>query len=658
MLLYYPSIYFDAVWGDDHFVISPPARDFKLMLKSFYDSSGVLGGVHYQPLFYFTCFVINFIFKDNAYPFGFHLFQYLSQAVICMLATSFSFLLLKNRLLSVLLVTLWTVHPINLQLFTRVLIGPAGMPSTACVFAYLYLFVKLVQEENLKFKPLMVFFVNILLFISFLYGEHYVLFVFLLYFCFFYFSKASIFQRKNLFMLIPAFIVTPIYLLLRYITTRGALIEPQDSLLTWTEMGGIKDILFRAFWLSPQLIFHHVKHFFYPFNLTDIAYEWYKVGSSVFSPYSIFCQLFVLALIFAAVYLRKQNPVFSFGILWFFLFFILVIQIIPLFSIAAIRYGYIPAFGFFLSLFSFVRTIRNKMVLKTLLGLILIFVSFLALRTQYYLPSSKDKLNLWIYTARESSIWNKPQYYAKALELAEQEKMQHRLPVWLTNDSFGKVIEDWIKNYLVIKPGLNIEYGPMQMTYNFYVYRGVFAYLYHFKRFEELKLAFDNILKVKNNWMGWYEIARFLNEIKEWQPAWESIKKATNFNPKIKYLYNLKFVENAIYSGNIEEAKNLLARYLSLKLQHAHPYLISGLFYFRINEINKALGYFKEAISRSKIPDATEAGLYYYAAEFFENYKMYQDAESALKIILSFDPFNKEAKKKLQDIKSLASHSL
>lgn len=81
LILYFPSIFFREAWSDDTLVIVATAKNLDLVLRSFYDINQIAGGVHYMPLLYFQCYLINLIFGDNAFPFSFHLFQYLSQAI-------------------------------------------------------------------------------------------------------------------------------------------------------------------------------------------------------------------------------------------------------------------------------------------------------------------------------------------------------------------------------------------------------------------------------------------------------------------------------------------------------------------------------------------------------------------------------------------------
>ncbi len=104
---------------------------------------------------------------------------------------------------------------------------------------------------------------------------------------------------------------------------------------------------------------------------------WYTVSSSLWSPYSLFCQILVIALILSIVLFYKRIPLFSLGLMWFFLTILPVIQIIPLFSVAAVRYLYISSLGLSLSVFSLILYFRKFISNKILIILLVPIFVFL-----------------------------------------------------------------------------------------------------------------------------------------------------------------------------------------------------------------------------------------------------------------------------------------
>ncbi|MBI1858913.1 MAG: hypothetical protein HYR97_07375 [Candidatus Melainabacteria bacterium] len=647
-ILYFQTIFYGSAWGDDPMVISAPARDFNLMLKSFYDPSQMLAH-HYVPLFYVDSYLINLIFGENAYPFGFHLQQYVSQILVCILAALLMYELTKNKLLSVLIVLFWTLHPINVQFLTRLLVS-FGVLSFNFILGYYLCFLHAAREELIKRKYFLIIFGSVLFLSGLLCVEWFffaplVLFSFLI-----YLYGAKLFNKKYLPLHLATALTYIIYFVLRSIGTHGVMLSSNNELLSWTEIGTAKDILFRLFWLSPQLIVHYLKLFFFPYGLIDSATEWYKVGNSLLSPYSLFCQMLVLFLIGAIFFCYKKLPLVSIGLIWFFLSFAFTIQAIPLFSIVALRYCYIPTVGLILALFGLVDYFQRYIPKQLLMILIGIVYIFFVSRTVYYLPSSKDLLTQYIYCAKEAPLWNRTGYYAKALDLAWEEKKDKELPKWLSESTFESTMNEWLDTYLDMKPGLAIKYGPMQMAYNFYVLRGVFKYLFLTGHNDKLEQAFNSALAVNDGWIGWFEIARFLREKEQWKPAWEALKNAIQSNPLLTHSYGVQFIEIAIRANKSNEANYILNNYIKLNPLSSYPYLVYGLFLNEIGERDKALQYFKEAIDEDKSISVGHDGLYDFAGNLFMKYNLYKEAKRSFEMILSFDPYNIKAKDKLKEI--------
>lgn len=650
--VYWKSIFFGAVWDDDPMVISPQYMDFNLMLKGFYDNSHY-AGVHYFPVFYLQCFIVNLLFGKYAYPMSFHIYHLLAQSIVCIFSTLVFFKLTKNKFLSVLVVAFWVIHPINVQMLTRVLVAPGVMACSWCL-AFIYFYLKVIEGDNKKLKSVYLSFGGLLFLLALMTSEQFFLYPLLLYLLAIYLKGRSVFSKQYLYLLIPIVIVLPIYLVLRFIACGGNVfnLSTGDELLSWTEQGGIKDILFRAIWFSPQLIVHYFKLFFWPFGLMDSKAEWYMVGDSIFSLYSLFCQFFVLFLILSIFFLYKKVPLYSIGVSWFFIAMILFIQIFPLFTIAGVRYAYMSSLGLMLVIFSIIYS-QPKIIKTFLLVVAALAFVFLITRTIYYLPSSKDYLSQFIYCAKEAPLWNKTTYYAKALDIAQKEKREQELPKWLNQETFAESVDKWLKVYLDLKPGLDIQYGPMQMAYNFYAIRGIFRFLFYSGQGEKLNKAMNLVLKIDNGWIGWYEIAKFLHFAKRWEKSWKVLKIAIEKAPRLKHSYNKEFIDIAIRVSRADEAEQIIKNYIRLNPKQSYPYLFSGYFYLKIGRVDNALKNFKDAIKRDKLVSPEESFMYLNAASLFLDNKLLEESKQTLGIILSYDPFNEEARSVLSELNSL-----
>ncbi|GEM_PF-3685054 len=652
LLIYSQSVFYGAVWGDDPMVISPQAKDFHLMLKSFYDTSQY-SGVHYLPMYYLQYFLVNKIFGAGAYPFGFHLYHLLVQSLVCIFATLVFHSITKNKLFSVMVVAFWIMHPVNVQMSTRVLVG-AGVMGFAFCLCFIYFNLKVVENDTFTYKWIYITLANLFFLIALMSVESYFFFPVLLYLMSYYLKGTGLFNRKYWYLSIPIFFTIPLYLSLRFLASDGNIFNTSVSneLMSWTDIGGIKGMLLRAIWLSPQLIVHYFKLFFWPFGLMDSKAEWYMVGGSLFSPYSLFCQTLVLCLILSVGFMYKKNPLYSVGISWFFISIVLFIQIFPLFTIVGVRYLYAPGLGLMFALLSFIFSCSRTSFRKCLIVLSIPIFLFLLTRTIYYLPSSKDLLSQWIYCAKEAPLWNKPTYYARALDIGWTEHREKELPQWLNENAFGKLIGEWLSAYLDLKPSLSTKYGPMQMAYNFYAFRGIFKFLYYSGQYEKLSKALNTAVGVNDGWLGWYEVAKFLKDSNQWKDSWHALKTAIKKSPGFKHSYDLRFIEIAIKSNNVSEAERIIKNYISLNPAYSYPHLFIGYFYMQLGRTEDALSNFREAVQDDRRVSVREDFLYITAAKYFIQNKYHGDAVKSLNSLLSYNPFNEEARDLLNSINS------
>ena len=651
IVVYFQVLQFDFAWGDDQIVIGPYAKDFNLMLKGFYQN---LPGLHFIPLYFFQSFLINHLFGTNAFPFGFHLYQLLLHVISCILATLVLFKITNNRFMSIAIVSLWTVHPLNVEVLTRLGCGPAQVAAGTFCLAFTFCFLKIREVSNNTSK-LILSILGILFFLASLTSyEQYFFFPLILLLIFLYLDGKKIFQEKSYlyFCILPILLVDFLYLLWKYFACGGTLFETSDELIKWTEMGSIKDILFRAFWLSPQLIIHYLRLFFYPNYLAESQADWFKVGSSTLDTYSIFCQAITMILILSTFFLYKKMPLFSIGIIWFLTSMVLVVQVIPLFSMVDEHYCYLSMLGIFLSIFSLVIQYWKFISPRILITITLLLFVLLTWRTLLYIPSGKNHTSNLVAMVKYSPDWNRIFYMAA---LRETIKSTDETPLSLVSDkAYAVEVDKWYKKYLYVKPDLSYKFGPMQVYYNYLIYKDLCLYLYDAGRLEDLNILLKQALSIKDNAFGWYQNTQFLVELKQWKEAWLSLKRTIKLDPRFKPSYDLMFIEIVLNSNKFYEAEQLVKNYIELKPNLSHPYLFAGLFYHANKDLEKALKYFNQGIAADKTPSISNDGLYFFAATLFIKNKMFNEAEKALNIIVtSIDPFNNKVINKLLDLKRL-----
>lgn len=646
VLVYLKSLGYSSAWGDDTVVIAPYARDFNLMIKTFYDTPP---GSHFFPFSFLQCFIINSIFGDFAFPFGFRLYALVLHAITCTLATLIFYKITANKLASILIISLWATHPINVETVTRLVCSPAHLPAATFSVAFLYLLLKFQESKNNFLKSLFLISSSFFFLASVTSYEQYILFPIVA--LSFLLRSDKLKCDKSFALLISTLaLFYLIYVAWRYFACGRSLFYAGGEFVIWHEVGDFNDIVFRIFWLAPQLIVHYLRLFFYPDYLAETKADWYMLGGSVWSPYSLFCQAFTLSLIVFTFLLRKKIPLFSIGIFWFLISMFPIIQIVPLFTIVDEHYCYLSTLGISLSLLSILINFPKIFTRKVL---IIVFVPLLCLflfRTSGYISTGKDHLTHLIAMTNESPLGSKLLLMYQAITVAKLENRQKDLPAWISENNIEEETNKWIKKYLNARIDLSYKFGPMQMPYKYNTYGFVSQVLYLQKRYNELDILIKQALALKNDSYGWYKTAEFFNKVKQWKLGWESIKKAIELNPNFSYLYNDVFLEAAVNSDDFYEAERIIKNYIKNNPTLSHPYLIAGYFYMLFGKKELALANFLKGISKEKIPSINNKKLYIYASDYFLRNVMIKQAKKALSIVASFDPFDKDVKKKLLQI--------
>lgn len=652
LLVYLPSLQFKAPWGDDTFVINQYSTNLNLLIKSFYTS---VPGLHFVPFCFLQSYLINILFGEYAYPFGFHLYQLSLHVIACILLAIIIYKLTRHAALTILLVIIWTVHPINVEVITRLGNGPAQVFAGVSCLVFILCVLCAREVSNNRTKLLFVLFGILFFFVSLLSYEQYFLFPLLIILLLYHFEGKNLFtNRANLLIFVAPLICSfGAFILWKLFVYKGSLFDTSTHLITWTGFGNLSDVLFRAFWLLPQLVVHYLRLFFYPNYLAESKADWYYLSDSLWGPYYIFCSFVVLFLLFSAIFLYKKIPLYSIGIAWFFISMILVLQIIPLFTIVDEHYCYLASAGLLLSLSGLVAEYKTQRFNKILIAACISIIVVLIWRTELYLPAGKDLFNQSVYLASQASDWSKPILYAKAIETAKSLNRENELPEWLNDTSLTKSINNWLEKYLELKPSLYFQYGPFQMAYNYYTFGFIFKFLFYSGQNENLNKAIDTALKLRSDWLGYYEAGKFLQFIEKWELAWQMYKTAVYKNPGFESLYNTDLVIVAIKVEQYNELAEIIKKYIEQNPRHSYPYLFCGLFYKQLNDTDNALRFFKEGISTDKQVSVDKDGIYYYAATNFEENEMHEEAIQALKILLSFDPQNKKALELLSRIKAM-----
>ena len=637
ILVYTQTLGYKLAWQDDSLLIQPAAKDLHLVLKGFYEN---LPGHHFVPFYYLQSYLINLIFGENAFPFGFRLYGFLLHILSCVLLAVIVFKLTGNRLISVLIPLLWTVHPVNVETLTRVGMVPFQLASGTFCLAFTYCFLRIREVSTFRTRLIFSLLGTFFLLVSVTSCEQYLFFPIVLCLIFYLPEGKKLFLQKEYlyFFILPVTLIIPFYLGWRFLASGSSMYYAGTELIPWNEPGTLKDHVFRGFWLSPQLLVHYFRLFIWPDYLAESKADWYMVGGSLWSPYSLFCQLLIFGLILLGVYLYKKIPIFSIGVVWFLVSMVLVIQVVPLFTIVDEHYCYISVIGILLSIFSLVNYCREKISSKILVILIVPILCLLAWRTLLYVPSAKDRFSQVLSIVEYSPPWTKIIYMVEAIEFANNENKQSELPKWLNLTNLKYEVKEWVKKYLHEKVDLSYKFGPMQTIYKYNNYRFICRCLYYSNRPSELHFLMKQALEVKNNSFGWLQIAELFVEMKSWHEAWQALKKAIELNPRFQFSYGRSFVLIAQNSDNFNEAEKLVKNYIRLNSGSSYPYLFAGLFYLAFDKEKEALKYFAYGVSQDKVVSVSYKNAYFSALETFIKGNRFDLVSKTLKIVKKIAP--------------------
>lgn len=250
---------------------------------------------------------------------------------------------LIQRLILLLLTTIWAIHPVTVE---SVLLTTNFSPLITYSFFFAFLLDFLINREKNK-DILRGIFIPIIYIIPLFATEHIICLPFVLFIISFYLSFLKNNMRDSLKLALietkPYFIGLFIYacFFILFFSHRSNHLGGENSFIVFIE---------RIFWLAPQIFVHFLKLIFYPKFLSIDQSLFVKLGKTLFDPYALFC-IFILIvwLTLPLIGLVTKTRLHSLFILSFGFFFGLLPFLhilLPSYTLAAERYLYI-AFAIF-----------------------------------------------------------------------------------------------------------------------------------------------------------------------------------------------------------------------------------------------------------------------------------------------------------------------
>ncbi|MBI2996300.1 MAG: tetratricopeptide repeat protein [Candidatus Melainabacteria bacterium] len=629
--LYYP-ILFNALAVTANIDPSQPySRNFILLLKSlFYKFPEQI----FAPFYYFQSCLINNIFGIQNANLVFHLYSIILLCISGIVITLILQEITKNNLLSVGISLIWICHPLNIKTIAFIENAPGVLASTTFGLLFIYYslrFYRRNQKRDLVIGSLF-FFLSL--------GSHEQLFLLpiILFFVIILFPKEQPISKNKLYFLFSiTSLVVILYYLWKYLSCGNSIWENSETFIRWSNIGHLKDILFRLLWLLPQLLVHYIKLFFFPNFNTESQIAFYKVGDNVFSLYPILCQIICLVLIIGSCLLIKKLPLFTLGIFWFFITFFPVLQVIPLAHIVDSTYIYMPGLGLVIASFSLFIFLNKKLLMILSITLCLILFG----RTSSYINIFKSPVSYLTAEVKYAPKICKPFFLIKLILTADNLRQNDMLPAWVNYTAIKSSVENWLKENIDKKVTLAARFGPIQDLVYYDTLNVISSYLLENKRYSELNKIRAKASLIKNNYIGFFLDSVVLVNNNYITEAWLQLKEAIKLNPGFRSLYEAIFVKTAYGTQNFHEAEILLQNYLKLKSEYAHPYLCTGLFY-SYNTLAKdaADSFLKQAIHINKKSCIDDISLFLQAIDFFKEKNDVAAIKDTCKIIAKIDPYN------------------
>lgn len=309
--------------------------------------------------------LIDFFLKKNAL--AYHIFNLTLHLINTSLVYFILRTCLKKRFVTILLASIWAVHPTMME----AILLSTNWGATFCYlffFAFLLDFIKNRGGNNSLIRNILI---PLTFFILLLKNEQIISLPLILFIISFHNAykennflksiKKSLFETRLYF---TGFIIYLVFFFFfsNYHSTQH--LQSNSCLI----------LLERIFWLSPQIFFHLIKLIFYPKVLSIDQSLFVRFGKTIFDPYSIFCTLFFACWLLIPLFLFLRNRGFPnlFLLTWGLFFTLLPFLhiLMPSYSLANERYLYAPLLIF---IYGVARILSDKKIILFVI-LILCFV--------------------------------------------------------------------------------------------------------------------------------------------------------------------------------------------------------------------------------------------------------------------------------------------
>lgn len=327
--------------------------------------------------------LIEFLFKKNAFYYHcLNLFFHSINIVFVyfILKKCFSDFNQQNRILIILLTTIWSLHPANVECI--LLSTNIGALMSYSIYFLLFLDFLYNGKKQSKLRFYLIPFIFLLPTIP---NEY----IFSLPLIIFFYSFIT--NKNNL---KTAFVESSPYFIGLLLFVSYVLISMFKS-FNGTGSSSISLLLERIFWLAPQIFLHAVKITFFPLILSIDQSALVRLGHSLNDTYSIASLVFLILWLIIPIILFLRNnkylPLLFFSWLFFISFLPFSQMLMPSYCLLAERYLYSPFFFMIFSLAIFLNKLSSSKSKN--IATIVLFIIIILFGTRTYIRTIDWKNN-------------------------------------------------------------------------------------------------------------------------------------------------------------------------------------------------------------------------------------------------------------------------
>lgn len=531
---------------------------------------------NYQPITMLSYMVEYKLWRLN--PFGYHLMNLLFH----LLGTLFVFLIIKklsgNDLVAFITSLLFGIHPLHVESVTWIAERKDVLYGFYFLWA-LYLYILHTRQERQFSKY---FFFSLILFVLSLLSKAQAVVLPVVFFAVDFLMKRK-FTWQTILEKVPFFLLAVAFGLLA-IKVQGK----AGAMQTFQYFPFYERILFSCYALMTylhKLILPINLSCFYPYPETNdkINTAWVYISPAV---------LLVLAFVIWKFF--RESKVVLFGVAFFLITIILVLQLLPIGdALYADRYTYIPSIGlFFIASHYLVPHLKNKMAMMLASVVLLFYCALTFQRTKVWHDS------ITLYTeAIDNGYKAAIIYNNRGAVLADSGRNEEALQDFISlTELKPKYPNGWRNKALVLQRmkrddealaafSKQIEYHPED--YSNYMSRGT---MYVQKNnFEEAIKDFTKVIELQpKSGEGYYARSEAYGKSGKLAEALADINKAIGFDPNNGQSYNNRGIIYSM-SGKYQEAINDFTRSLELKPDNIGAFTNRALAYKGMAKYAEAL---------------------------------------------------------------------